>query len=313
MHTILGSNGQIGTELARALHKSHTTDIRLVSRKPKKVNESDVLFPADLMDARQTSQAVKGSKVAYLTAGLPMDTRLWVEQWPTIMSNVLAACEEHQVKLVFFDNTYMYPQTSDVQKENTPFKPNGKKGQIRAQLAKQVLKAMEEKRVEAVICRAPEFYGPGLTQSITNATVIEPLKQGKKAKVFLRDDTRRSLIYTPDASRAMALIGNTPDAFGQTWHLPIDDSRLTYKQLIELAAKTFGVQPRYMILKKWMLRLAGLFSAQIRDAGELLPRYEADNIFCSDQFKARFPEFKVTTIEQGLKEIAASQAGANAT
>ncbi len=36
MQTILGSSGQIGQELAKALHKDFTTDIRLVSRNPKK-------------------------------------------------------------------------------------------------------------------------------------------------------------------------------------------------------------------------------------------------------------------------------------
>lgn len=273
MQTILGANGQIGTELARALHQNHTTNIRLVSRKPRKVNDTDQVFTADLMDAQQTIEAVKGSDVVYLTVGLPMDTQLWVDQWPVIMNNVLSACEKLKVKLVFFDNTYMYPQTAAVQTEGSPFLPNGRKGEVRAQIVQQLLQAMQAKRVEAVICRAPEFYGPGQTQSITNSTVIEPLIQGKKAKVFLRDDTKRSLIYTPDASRAMALIGNTPDAFGQTWHLPVDDSRLTYKQFVQLAASTFGKQPQYTLLKKWMLRLAGLFSARIRDAGELLPRY----------------------------------------
>lgn len=36
MQTILGSNGQIGHELAKELSKHYTTDIRLVSRNPKK-------------------------------------------------------------------------------------------------------------------------------------------------------------------------------------------------------------------------------------------------------------------------------------
>lgn len=47
MQTILGSNGQIGTELARALHQEHRKNIRLVSRKPRKVNATDLVFPAD--------------------------------------------------------------------------------------------------------------------------------------------------------------------------------------------------------------------------------------------------------------------------
>lgn len=234
MHTILGASGQIGQELARALKRDFTDDIRLVSRNPRKVNATDHLFQADLLDLEQTMLAVKGSDVVYLTAGLPMNTRLWVDQWPVMMRNVIEACAPHDAKLVFFDNTYMYPQTSEPQAESMRFDPNGEKGRVRAGIAGALLTAMSESRITGMICRAPEFYGPGKTQSITNSAILEPLRDGNRARVFLRDDTLRSLIFTPDASRAMALLGNTSDAYGQTWHLPCDDDRLTYRDFIGL-------------------------------------------------------------------------------
>lgn len=304
MQTVLGANGQIGQELARCLKRDFTDKIRLVSRSPQQVNGTDELMPANLLSAEQTSKAVAGSEVVYLTVGLPMNTQMWIDQWPVMMSNVIAACEQHKAKLVFFDNTYMYPQTSEVQTETCRFEPHGLKGMVRAEIANDLLEAMKQGKVEALICRAPEFYGPGLTQSITNSTIIEPLKAGKKAKVFLRDDVLRTLIYTPDASRAMALLGNTPDAFGQTWHLPCDDDRLTYREFVQLAAEALRAKPDYLILKKWQLVLAGLFSQRICDATELLPRYAVDNIFDSSKFKQRFPEFAVTPIAQGLASIA---------
>lgn len=300
MQTILGSSGQIGRELALELKRGFTSDIRLVSRRPQKVNDSDQLHSADLMDAAQTMRAVEGAEIVYLTAGLPMDTQLWVAQWPSLMRNVIDACATQGAKLVFFDNTYMYPQTAQPQTEATVFAPHGEKGRVRAAIARELLEAMAQQRVQAMICRAPEFYGPGITQSITNTLVIDSLASGKVPKVFLRDDTLRSLIYTPDASRAMALLGNTPDAFGQTWHLPCDDQRLTYRQFIELGAEIFGADRRYTVLKRWQLLLAGLASRKVRDASELLPRYAVDNLFVSDQFKQRFPEFRVTSLREGL-------------
>lgn len=305
MQTILGANGQIGRELALSLKREFTDQIRLVSRNPKRVNSTDELMPANLLDAQQTLDAVAGSDIVYLTVGLPMDTAMWIEQWPIMMNNVIAACAHHKTKLVFFDNTYMYPQTAEVQTEDCRFEPYGAKGQVRAAIATQLLNAMKAGQVEALICRAPEFYGPGMTQSITNATVIDNLKAGKRARVFLRDDTRRTLIYTPDASRAMALLGNTPAAFGQTWHLPCDDNRLTYKEFVDLAAKALSVKAEYVVLKKWQIKLAGFFSQRIRDAAELLPRYEVDNIFSSAKFKQAFPDFEVTTVKAGLETIAA--------
>lgn len=307
MQTILGASGQIGHELAACLKRDFTDEIRLVSRNPCKVNESDQLHRANLLDAGETQRAVEGSEIAYLTAGLPMDTRLWIEQWPVIMGNVIDACAAQGAKLVFFDNTYMYPQTAEPQTESTPFRPYGAKGRVRAIIAEALLRAMDKRRLTAMICRAPEFYGPGKTQSITNSAIIEPLAKGKPARVFLRDDTLRTLIYTPDASRAMALLGNTPDAYGQSWHLPCDNNRLTYRAFIDLAAEELGTAPRYRILKRWQLRLAGLFNSTVRDAAELLPRYAVDNIFVSDKFKTRFPNFRLTTYPEGLAFIQREQ------
>jgi len=204
---------------------------------------------------------------------------------------------------LFFDNTYMYPQTSQPQTEETEFLPYGEKGKVRGAIARELLEAMEQGRVQALICRAPEFYGPGRTQSITHSMIIDNLKSGKRAKVLLRDDVLRSLIYTPVSSRAMAFLGNTSDAYNQTWHLPCDDRRLTYRQFIELTAGIFGVESRYKVLKRWQLWLAGLVNKKAREVAELLPRYAADNIFVSDKFKRRFPDFRVTTFREGLTAI----------
>lgn len=303
MQTILGANGQIGHELAKELKRNFTSGIRLVSRRPQKIHESDELFGADLLDPTQAKRAVEGSQIVYLTVGLPLDTEMWVSQWPILMRNTIDACAAHGAKLVYFDNTYMYPQTDQPQTEETPFQPNGPKGKVRGAIAQELLEAMKQDRVQAMICRAPEFYGPGKTQSFTNSMVIEKLRSGNAAKVFLSADKRRTLVYTPDASRAMALLGNTPDAYGQTWHLPCVDDRLTYRQFIELAANIWGVPNRFQVLKLWQLHLAGWFSGKAREVAELLPRYAADNLFVSDKFKNRFPEFGVTPFEQGLKTI----------
>ena len=82
MQTILGANGQIAEELAKELHRNYTIDIRLVSRNPKKINDTDQLFPANLLNAQATDKAVAGSNIVYLTVGLPMNAQMWAEQFP---------------------------------------------------------------------------------------------------------------------------------------------------------------------------------------------------------------------------------------
>ncbi|MGV9673951.1 NAD-dependent epimerase/dehydratase family protein [Nocardia sp. NPDC003482] len=210
MQTVLGAGGPIADELVHELHRTYTKEIRLVSRKPSRVDDTDELVPADLTDTEATRRAVAGSEIAYLTVGLPLDSELWERQFPVIMRNVIDACAEHGTKLVFFDNTYMYPGTSAPQTESTAFAPGGPKGRVRGQLATMLLEAIRAGRVQGLIGRAPEFYGPGSTKSYTNSLVFDRIRAGKRPFVPVDAHTARSLIWTPDAGRALALLGNTP-------------------------------------------------------------------------------------------------------
>ena len=76
MQTILGSGGIIATELAKEL-TTYTKDIRLVSRNPKKVNETDQLLKADLLNATEVEKAVEGSEIVYVTIGFPYNAKVW--------------------------------------------------------------------------------------------------------------------------------------------------------------------------------------------------------------------------------------------
>ncbi|HEX8060844.1 MAG TPA: NAD-dependent epimerase/dehydratase family protein, partial [Cyclobacteriaceae bacterium] len=122
MQTILGANGVIATELSKHL-PSYNTAIRQVSRHPRKVNDTDELVTADLLNYEQTEKAVAGSEIVYLLAGLKYDTDVWREEWPKLMRNVLDACKKHGSKLVFFDNVYSYGLVQGVMTEETPFNP----------------------------------------------------------------------------------------------------------------------------------------------------------------------------------------------
>ncbi|MDL1913822.1 MAG: NAD-dependent epimerase/dehydratase family protein [Bergeyella sp.] len=303
MQVILGANGQIGEELGRELKRNYTSDIRIVGRKAKKINDTDEVFSADLSIKKQAVAAVQESETAYFTLGLPISSDLWERQFPIILKNVVDACKIHDTKLVFFDNTYMYPQDGRALTENTPFKPVGRKGKVRKKMAEMILEEVRLGKLKAVICRAPEFYGPGKTQSITNTLIFDNIRENKKLKIPLRDNKKRSLIWTPDASRATALIGNTPDAFGQTWHLPVDPAFPTYGELVALISGIYDKELKYAVVPKFAFKIGSLFNKRIKELLELLPRYEHDNIFDASKFKKRFPEFRVTTYREGIESI----------
>ena len=123
MQTILGAGGTTGIELAKQLI-NYTKDIRLVSRNPKKINESDQLMSADLSNPLKLDEAVKGSEVVYVCIAFDYKTAVWKESWPNFMKNLIASCSKHKAKIVFVDNMYMYDKNHlGHMTEETPINP----------------------------------------------------------------------------------------------------------------------------------------------------------------------------------------------
>ncbi|HRK52809.1 MAG TPA: hypothetical protein PK185_02780 [Cyclobacteriaceae bacterium] len=135
--------------------------------------------------------------------------------------------------------------------------------------------------------------------------VFDNFAKGKKAQWFISDKLKHSFSYTPDAGKATALLGNTDHAYNQVWHLPVDPKTLTGKEFIDMAAKAFGVAPDYMILKRWMVQMAGLFIGDIKESVEMLYQSENDYLFDSSKFNKTF-DFKTTSYQDGLAEVAKS-------
>ena len=302
MQTILGANGVIARELVKTLPQ-YTNEIRLVSRMPKKINKTDQVLSADLTNYEQTQKAVEGSEIVYLTAGLDYTIKTWQMKWPLIMQNVINSCKKHNAKLVFFDNVYMYGKVEGIMTENTPINPCSKKGEVRAKISGMLLDEVKQGNLKASIARAADFYGPRTATSFVNALVFDNLKKGKKAQWMANVNKVHSFTYTPDAGRATAILGNTPDAFNQVWHLPTHSNPLTGKEFIKMVAETYGVKPNYMVLGKFMMQFAGLFNSIARESVEMLYQYEADYIFDSSKFEKAF-DFKPMSYTEGIKHTA---------
>lgn len=301
MQTILGAGGAIGKTLATAL-TAYTDKIRLVSRTPKTVTGTEEMVTADLTNAAQTDAAVAGSQIVYLTAGLEYKTKIWQQQWPLIMQNVISACQKHGAKLVFFDNMYMYDSNSlHNMTEDTPVNPSSQKGKVRASLAQMIMGEVAQGNLTAMIVRSADFYGPGVGNSAVMEMVFKSFKKGKKAMWLVDASKVHSITYVPDAAKATALLGNTPDAYNQVWHLPTDGQKLTGKDWIHLFATEMNVAPKYKTMGKGMLKLAGIFVPFLREVQEMLYQNDRDYFFNSQKFTDRFP-FQVTPYQQGVKE-----------
>ena len=304
MQTILGAGGAIGTELVRELGGTGQ-QVRLVGRNPKLVQGATETVSADILDMDQTIRAVSGSTVVHLLIGLKYDVKVWREQWPRIMNNVIEACKRANAKLIFFDNVYMYGKVSGRMTEETPFNPCSKKGEIRAQIATTLLNEINAGKINAMIARSADFYGPHAVTSVANILVFDNFAKGATASWLVNGSVPHSYTYTPDAARSLVLLADTESAWNQTWHVPTASNPPTGIEFIQMAAKAFGVKPKYRVLSRPMIKIAGLFDSKIRESYEMLYQSDSEYLFNSTKFAKAF-NFEPTSYVDGIKHTALS-------
>jgi nucleoside-diphosphate-sugar epimerase len=301
MQTILGANGVIGRELSGFLPSYSESKIRQVGRNPRKVNNTDELAIADLLNYEQTEKAVAGSEVTYLLAGLKYDVKVWQEQWPKVMRNAIDACKKHNSKLVFFDNVYSYGWVKGTMTEETPFNPNSKKGEVRAKIATMLLDEIKAGNLQGMIVRAADFYGPGALLSLTYSTVTERLKNKKGAQWIGNPKAIHTFSYTPDAGKTVAILGNTPSAYGQTWHVLTSKEKMTGEEYVRIASELMKMPNKIQAMPKWGVWTLGLFIPVLREFVEMMYQFENDYVFDSTKFEKAFAQ-QATPYKKGIEE-----------
>ena len=303
MQTILGAGGGAGTEITREL-LNYTKEIRVVSRNPKKVNDTDQLIKADLTDPKQLDEAVKGSEIVYVTIGFEYKLSAWKDNWPNFMKSLIDSCKNYNAKIVFIDNMYMYdPNYLGNMTEETPINPKCKKGKVRAGIFYMLMNAVERKEVKALVARSADFYGPGVLGSYLTQTVYNNLLKDKNPQWLGKLDALHSFTYSKDIGKAVALLGNTPDAFNQVWHLPTTEEKLTPRQWIQLMMKVMNKQKKIQVVPTSTMGLLGLFMPILRELKDISYQLDKDYFFSSSKFNSRF-NFTPTLPKRGIEAMA---------
>ncbi|WP_412467771.1 NAD-dependent epimerase/dehydratase family protein [Pedobacter sp. KLB.chiD] len=301
MHTILGAGGPIANALTTELNITNET-IRWVSRKPVTTSSPNVSWvKADLLNEAELFTAAAGSKVIYLCAGLAYDSKIWQEQWPVIIQNVINLTKHTGARLIFFDNVYMYGLVNGPMTEDTPYHPCSLKGEVRAKVAEQLMSEAKAGKINVTIARAADFYGADSMNSFFDMMVLDKFAKKEKAQWIGNPDTLHSFTYIEDAGKALFLLGQTPDSGNQIWHLPTA-APLTGKAFIEMAAKIYETKPRYLTINKLMLRLVGLFKKVVAGTVEMYYQYDHDYHFDSGKFEKAF-NFKPTAYYDGILKL----------
>ncbi|WP_461451332.1 NAD-dependent epimerase/dehydratase family protein [Mucilaginibacter sp.] len=301
MHTILGAGGPVANALTQEL-LNHNETIRLASRRPVKITGKKLTWQkTDLLNYNEVLEATKGSTVIYLCAGLVYDAKIWAQQWPVIIQNVINATKAANARLIFFDNVYMYGLVKGPMTEETPYKPVSEKGKIRAKIADHLMAEVKAGNIQASILRAPDFYGTDSQNSTFDMMLLDKYAHKQTAQWVGDPRMLHNYTYIPDCGKAIFLLGQNPQSDNQIWHAPTA-APITGKEFINLAANIYQVKPKYMRINKFMLWVFGLFNKVVAGVVEMYYQYDHDYNFNSDKFEKAF-NFKPTTYEDGIRHM----------
>jgi nucleoside-diphosphate-sugar epimerase len=136
------------------------------------------------------------------------------------MQNAIDAAKKTGARLLFFDNTYMYGRVTGPMTESTPYNPCSVKGEVRARIAAQFMKEVNNGNIAGAIARAPAFYGADSGQSVLDRLVIDRSAGHQKARWFGDPRYTHNFGFLPDMGEGLYLLGQDRRGDGQVWHLP---------------------------------------------------------------------------------------------
>ena len=245
-----------------------------------------------------------GATHVYVCVGLPYNSKIWQEQWPQLINNVIDACSQTNAQLIFFDNVYMYgpPPLSIPFDETHPQIPHTKKGKVRKIVADLVLDAHKTHKVQAVISRSADFYGPNAKNSPLYIGFLERILQGKNPQCLGKANQEHTYAYTLDSGKALVELALDDSTYGQVWHLPVG-RRITNEKVLEIINNELHTNHKISYLPKTLLWPVSLFVPIIKELKEML--YQFDNTYemSWEKFHKKFPKFKPTDYKKGIQEM----------
>lgn len=279
-HLIVGAGG-IGRETARALVQDGH-EVVMLTRSGTDPGLSGVRAVAgDAADADLLARHARGA-ASIVNAVNPAYHR-WPQDWPPIAAALLQAAEQTGAGLVTVSNLYLYGQVDAPMTEQTRVRPNGHKGQVRAQMWADALAAHDAGRVRATELRASDYFGPGASSgmSMLNQFVIARAAVGKAVRLPVGvPEAPHSWTYLPDIGRLAATLATDERAWGRAWHVPSAPAR-TFAQVAADVAAVAGVPaPAVSRYPAVIMRIARLASPTVRELDET--RHEFERPFLLD-------------------------------
>jgi nucleoside-diphosphate-sugar epimerase len=302
-HVILGT-GQLGLAIMDEL-VAQGHPVKLANRSgivDEPLPEEVTVAVANANDPDQVAALCAGAEIVFFCVQPPYDQ--WPELFPPLAAAIIEGVSRTGAKLVFGSNVYLYgPTNGQPIHEGLPYAAQTRKGRARAQVANMLLDAHQQGKLEVVIGRASDFYGPRVVDSMAGEMVFKAALEGKTVNLAGNLDLPHTLTYIRDFARALVTLSQRDEAYGQAWHVPSAET-VTTRQFVDLVETDIGQPIQVRSAGKNMMRFIGLFNPNVREIVEMMYEFEEPFVIDHGRFEASFGN-GVTPHAEAIKETVA--------
>jgi nucleoside-diphosphate-sugar epimerase len=282
LHIVTGA-GPIGWTVAEQLAgQGHR--VRLLTRSGR--GPEHTLVERRQVDVSQPAgfeAAVEGAVAVFhcIHAGA-YSAKAWARELPGTEQTVLKAAGRAGAVVVFPESLYAYDRPQAVMTERSPREAaSGKRG-IRAQL----LRARAATETPTVSMVASDYFGPRALNAHAGERMVPAVLAGRTIRVMGNPDMPHSFTYVPDLAAAMIAAAYNPAAWNSVLHAPTRPA-VTQRTIAAAFARAAGVAaPKVGSIPGWVVRAAGLLSADARELAEMLYQFEEPFVMDSSYTQA---------------------------
>lgn len=199
---VLGATGGVGGETARVLI-AHGWTVRGLTRTPRSSDDGIAWITGDALDRDAAVGAAEGVS-AIVHAVNPPGYRDWEKLVMPMLHNSIAAAESAGARLALPGTIYNFdPCSVPVAREDSPQRPNTKKGAWRVEMERAIEQACD-RGMRAVILRAGDFFGPRPGNSWLSQALVTPGKPVKRVMYPGSRGVGHAWAYLPDVAETFA-------------------------------------------------------------------------------------------------------------
>jgi nucleoside-diphosphate-sugar epimerase len=300
---IFGAAGAIGRSLAPELERRGIA-FRAVGRGQAKLQSAfggmahAEIFEADLTDLRSAGAAARGVDTIVYAVGVPYTS---FQLHPSMIRTTIEAAATMQVaRLVLVSNVYSYgvSRTSHVA-ETHPREPQTRKGTFRKEQEDAVMEAHQKGRLQGMVVRLPDFYGPHADLSLANP-IFRAAMAGKTANWLGPLNAPHEFVFVPDAGPIIADLADCADCYGQAWNVA-GAGEINAMDFITRVYRAAGRGPKYRSVGRGMLKIMGWFNPLYRELLEMMYLTETPVLLDDSKLRAKLGTVHKTSYDDGIR------------